>query len=571
MNKFVIICPSYNNEKWVETHISSILDQTYTNWEVIYIDDDSSDNTWKAVNSRVANNPKFHLIKNSENKGAAYNYNEYFDTIEISNEDILIHLDGDDWLATSTVLSDLNDLYVKEDLWMSYGYYVTYRNNNDIEYNPFPQNTEYSEFVHTYSKYRTDHWRASHMRTYKWFLYKNIDKADLKSKIDGKYFWHASDLSWAYPCLEMCPKEKIGVLKFPTYMLNRAEGQAERTEERESDDNTKYEVEIRNKKKYKTVENKKLLTGEKLPLVNSFSRSKEFHHIPTKFSYCYNLEDGDFDMVIFDDDKVYKYLDGSIEIKKNVPIVVRLYEQRSYFQNKLYNTIIANSEKFHSILTFDKQLLELLPNARFASVTDITQFNMLPNPENQPPYKSADFETYDLPFEGLKLYNKTIFDKASCVASSKSFLPGHKTRLGFVQKIKSKVDLYGRGIREIASKIDVLKNHAFSVAIENNTDPNDYYFTEKISDCFVTGTVPIYHGSPNIGEFFNMDGILTFTTQEELDNILNNLSEELYISMLPAIVHNYEQCFKTCILHNDHLYDKHFESIIKGETNGITI
>ena len=174
MNRFKIICPSYNNEKWVETHISSILAQTYTNWEVIYIDDNSSDNTWNVVNDLVGNNSKFRLIRNTENKGAAHNYNEYLENIE--DEDILIHLDGDDWIATPDVLEKLNNLYLEKDLWMSYGYYMTYRNHDDIEYKPFPQNTEYSKFTHTYSKYRGDLWRASHMRTYKWFVYKNIAK-----------------------------------------------------------------------------------------------------------------------------------------------------------------------------------------------------------------------------------------------------------------------------------------------------------------------------------------------------------------------------------------------------------
>jgi len=560
MNRFKIICPSYNNEKWVETHISSILAQTYTNWEVIYIDDNSSDNTWNVVNDLVGNNSKFRLIRNTENKGAAHNYNEYLENIE--DEDILIHLDGDDWIATPDVLEKLNNLYLEKDLWMSYGYYMTYRNHDDIEYKPFPQNTEYSKFTHTYSKYRGDLWRASHMRTYKWFVYKNIAKDDLKSIIDGKYFWHASDLSWAYPCLEMCPPEKIGVLDFPSYMVNRAEGQAERTQERESSNNIKYEIEIRNKKKYKRAHTKSDLHGEKLPLVNSFSNSKEYSYIPTKFSYCYNLEDGDFDMVIFDDDRVYKYLDGSIKINKNVPIVVRLYEQRSYFQNKLYDSIIKNYDKFHTILTFDKQLLDLLPNAKFATVTDVTQFNMLPNTANYPQYKPEGVDSYELP--ELKIYDKTKFNVPSCIASSKAFLPGHKKRLNFVQNIKDKVDLYGRGIRDIPSKLDALKNHAFTVAIENNTDINDYYFTEKLTDCLITGTVPIYHGCPNIGEFFDMDGILTFSTQEELDNILKNISEEKYNSMKAAIQHNYNKCLDLCVLHNDNLYDKFFESIIKG-------
>ena len=109
-NKFKIICPSYNNENWIETHIESILEQTYDNYEVLYIDDNSSDNTWNVVNNLVGNNPKFKLIKNEENKGAAYNYNEYLDDFGIDDEDILVHLDGDDWLATPDVLEKINQL-----------------------------------------------------------------------------------------------------------------------------------------------------------------------------------------------------------------------------------------------------------------------------------------------------------------------------------------------------------------------------------------------------------------------------------------------------------------------------
>ena len=44
-NKFVIITPSYNNEEWVEPNLASMLNQTYTNWRTIYINDCSTDNT----------------------------------------------------------------------------------------------------------------------------------------------------------------------------------------------------------------------------------------------------------------------------------------------------------------------------------------------------------------------------------------------------------------------------------------------------------------------------------------------------------------------------------------------
>ncbi len=44
-NKFKIVIPSYNNEKWVEYNTASIISQTYKNYDVLYINDKSTDNT----------------------------------------------------------------------------------------------------------------------------------------------------------------------------------------------------------------------------------------------------------------------------------------------------------------------------------------------------------------------------------------------------------------------------------------------------------------------------------------------------------------------------------------------
>ena len=75
----------------------------------LYIDDKSTDNTWKLVNKLVGNNVKFRLIKNKKNQGATYNYTKYLDEFDIKDEDIIIHLDGDDWFATPDVLENLNN------------------------------------------------------------------------------------------------------------------------------------------------------------------------------------------------------------------------------------------------------------------------------------------------------------------------------------------------------------------------------------------------------------------------------------------------------------------------------
>ena len=66
---------------------------------------------------------------------------------------------------------------------------------------------------------------------------------------------------------------------------------------------------------------------------------------------------------------------------------------------------------------------------------------------------------------------------------------------------------------EIPNKEIGLKDYRFSFCVENDT--YDTYFTEKILDCFATGTIPVYLGAPDIGNHFNMDGIIILS--EEFD------------------------------------------------------
>jgi len=59
-------------------------------------------------------------------------------------------------------------------------------------------------------------------------------------------------------------------------------------------------------------------------------------------------------------------------------------------------------------------------------------------------------------------------------------------------------------------------------------------FTEKITDCFMTGTIPIYYGIKNIGDYFNTDGIIILTDDFKIED----LSFELYQSKINAVKEN---------------------------------
>jgi glycosyltransferase involved in cell wall biosynthesis len=562
-NKFKLIVPSYNNEEWLEFNIASILNQTYTNYEVLYIDDCSKDKTYEKVLEIVNKLSNWTVKKQPTNIGATANYFDYLNDF-IEDDDILIHLDGDDWFYDENVLEQFNNFYNKKDCWMTYGGFVCW-DGSETPKLPYPQSTPYPDFIHNHKLYRRDHWRASHTRTYRGFLIKAFNREDLKSLIDQKDYWHASDLAFQFPCLEMCPKDKIGVVDFYTCIYNQSKQNSERTQERESLDNQIYELEIRNRKLYKEG-----LLGEKLPQINVFYDYMEYTQIPKKFSYCYKQEIGEYDMVFVGDWEIPNYVKGNIKIKSNVPVVARLLEHRSFFKDEIFDCIINNYNKFDVIFTHDKYLLENLPNTQFMPAADVIVFNKLPNPQNYEPFKaSPDHEGFEMPDDIFQIYNKTKL--VSTIASDKTFLPGHVRRLQMLESIKHKVDVFGTCQRilfnrELNSnrKFLSLKDYAFSIAIENlSHEIDDYYFSEKIVDCFITGTVPIYYGCPNIGKFFDKKGILIFTNEQELKDILDNLNMDLYYSMMDSIKYNFEVSM-TLNLTNDHAYEYYYKDIIKN-------
>lgn len=84
-----------------------------------------------------------------------------------------------------------------------------------------------------------------------------------------------------------------------------------------------------------------------------------------------------------------------------------------------------------------------------------------------------------------------------------------------------------------------LFNSQFHICIENAYRRN--WFTEKIVDCMVTKTVPIYWGCPNIGDWFDTRGFIIADDFNEIIDACNSLDENTYKSMLPYIEDNYKR------------------------------
>ena len=91
--KISIITAVFNSEKFIESTLKSILAQSYSNWELILVDDCSSDNSLKVIQPYLEKHKNFNLIKLNSNKGAAIARNE---GTKIANGDFIAFLDSDD-------------------------------------------------------------------------------------------------------------------------------------------------------------------------------------------------------------------------------------------------------------------------------------------------------------------------------------------------------------------------------------------------------------------------------------------------------------------------------------------
>lgn len=169
------------------------------------------------------------------------------------------------------------------------------------------------------------------------------------------------------------------------------------------------------------------------------------------------------------------------------------------------------SNSFELLFTHDERVLSLAPNFHFLPPTGYW-------------------------VDSPALYPKTKL--CSMISSNKSGTAGHLHRLQWAGKLQSQLDFYGRGIKDFSKKEDVLADYMFSVTMENAKYSS--YWSEKLLDCFLCGTVPIYHGAPNVGDFFVSDGIIELTDDFKVDS----LSQDLYLSKEDAIIENYNRALK---------------------------
>jgi hypothetical protein len=201
--------------------------------------------------------------------------------------------------------------------------------------------------------------------------------------------------------------------------------------------------------------------------------------------------------------------------------IISFQEPNEYFG--IHDWVIKNKDLFSFILTWDDKVLNNCDNATFLPF-GLSWFT----PDQYTTDKKKVFKVAHLRGNLLKTYGHSLryelLDRKNEITTPIKFFKTYGDRNDIVNARKGKEEVFG--------------NPMFGVAIENTQ--HNGYFTEKIIDCFLQKTIPIYWGCSNIGEFFNMDGIITFTSVDDAIIKINNLDEDYYNTRLEAINENYK-------------------------------
>lgn len=192
----IVMTTVYNAEKYIEKCLASLVSQHHKDFKCFVIDDMSTDLTVQKAMSLIKDDSRFNVIVN---KTKTYKNGNYYKVLnemkDINENDVVVELDGDDYLPDAKVLTRIYDVYKDDNVWIT---------NGSFRYSM--GQIGFSSEQKNFENLRTDRFTASHLRTWRVFLWRAIRDEDHKDS-NGNWLKVNADLAYMLPMLEMSGKE----------------------------------------------------------------------------------------------------------------------------------------------------------------------------------------------------------------------------------------------------------------------------------------------------------------------------------------------------------------------------
>lgn len=183
--------------------------------------------------------------------------------------------------------------------------------------------------------------------------------------------------------------------------------------------------------------------------------------------------------------------------------------------------------RFHRIFTYNAEFLAQVKNARYC----MSGTTWIKNPEKL-------------------VIQKT--EMTSLIASKKRDLEGHNLRhqtADWAKHANADIKVLGSGYQRFGPKEDGLAPFRFSVVTENSAEQG--YISEKLIDCLICKTVPLYWGAPDVGRHFDISGLIICNSFEDIVRELQNLTIEKYDGYKAVIEKNHATALRLANLRLD--------------------
>jgi hypothetical protein len=233
------------------------------------------------------------------------------------------------------------------------------------------------------------------------------------------------------------------------------------------------------------------------------------------------------DTIIFVDTKQYKE-------SSNFKLLL-MYEPEAIIQIEEY--VLANYPKYDLILTYNDAILRNCKNARLFTTC---AYNWIPKEEyeiinmSDKEFKISSLTGFKRMTSGHDFRQMIYFNQEGLIDSGIPIVFYRSSAGPPLPTIRNNPFIY-------TSKSPLFSFFQFSIIVENSRQL--HYFTEKLIDCIIMKTIPIYYGCPNIDQYFNTKGwiILDSESMVDLYTKLSSLNDTWYSTHKDVVMENYEK------------------------------
>lgn len=198
MQQFKVIVPSFNSVDYLPKTLQSLEMQTDSNFQVCVIDDCSTIPKQREIIQDFCARNGWKSQYNAKNVGALAGMVQAIASLDCSDDDVIVIVDGDDWLSHPDVLSHLRTIYDSEDVYITWGQCeISPAGPTPMKYaQPIPQ------MVIDQKLYRQIPFVFWHLGTFKYYLWRHLKDEDLRDE-NGAYLLLMKDKATLWPMLEM--------------------------------------------------------------------------------------------------------------------------------------------------------------------------------------------------------------------------------------------------------------------------------------------------------------------------------------------------------------------------------